>query len=118
MLEQTSNGLWQLATCTHDWLSIEAIPKENRHDEEGGLVIPESIAGHRILRVVDGEFLETDELIIRGEAKPFGAGEWSAPAQYCIDTRWAEAPGFAKAWRLLKSVVEQGADVGSPDSLP
>lgn len=82
------------------------------------MVVPELIAGHRILRVVDGEFLETDELIVRGEAGPFGSGKWSAPAQYCIDTRWAEAPGSCRAWRLLKSVVEQGADDGSPDSLP
>ncbi len=118
MLERTSSGLWRLATCTHNWLSIEAIPEENRYDEEGELVIPESIAGHRILGVVDGEFLETDELIIRGEAEPFGPGEWSAPAQYCIDAHWAEVPGFGRAWRVLKSVVERGADDGSSDSLP
>ena len=45
MFEQTPSGLWRLSTCTHEWLSIEAIPEENRYDEEGELVVPELIAG-------------------------------------------------------------------------
>ncbi len=107
-VERLPDGVWQVATCAHNWLSLEAIPEEHRYDENDEPIVPETVDGHRVLGIVDGEFLETDELVVRGATAHFLPGEWNTPAQYCLDALWTDEADFGKAWLLLKQLVKQG----------
>lgn len=103
--QQISEGRWRVGTFVYNWLSVDAIPEADRYSEDGELVIPDVIDGRKILGLVDGEYLETDELIARDEVE-FGVKDLKLARQFCLSQGWDEITDFEYAWFLMESTVK------------
>ena len=102
--QQISENRWRVGTFVYNWLSIDAIPEADRYNEDGELVIPDEIDGRKIHGLVDGEYLETDELITRDEVE-FGVKDLKLARQFCLGQGWDEVADFEYAWFLIESTL-------------
>ena len=102
--ERLAENRWRVGTFVYNWLSLDAIPEADRYNEDGELVIPDEIDGRKIHGLVDGEYLETDELITRDEVE-FGVKGLRLARQFCLGQGWDEVAEFEYAWFLIESTV-------------
>ena len=102
--EAIDENTFRIGTFGYNWLSLEVIPEDQRYDENDEIIIPEEIDGHKINGLVDGEFLETDELIARDELK-FTNEEIKKGLDFCVSHSWDKHPNFDYAWYQVKSTV-------------
>ena len=103
--QQISERRWRIGTFVYNWLSLDAIPEDDRYSENGELLIPDEIDGRKIRGLVDGEYLETDELIARDEVE-FGVKDLKLARQFCLSQGWDEITNFEYAWFLIESAVK------------
>ena len=102
--EAIDENTFRIGTFGYNWLSLEVIPEDQRYDENDEIIIPEEIDGHKINGLVDGEFLETDELIARDEIK-FTNEEIKKGLNFCESHGWENHPNFDYAWLQIESTV-------------
>ena len=48
-------------------------PKEERYSEDGAFKVPDEWKGHKVIGIADGEYIETEELVERGNEIEFTA---------------------------------------------
>lgn len=102
--QQISESRWRVGTYVYNWLGLDAIPESDRCLEDGELVIPDEIDGRKIKGLVDGEYLETDELIARDDVE-FAVEDLNLARQFCQRQAWDEIANFDYAWFLIESTV-------------
>jgi len=102
--EKIDENTFRIGTFGYNWLSLEVIPEDERYDENDEIIIPEEIDGHKINGLVDGEFLETDELITRDDLK-FTSEEIKKGLNFCVSHGWEKHPNFDYAWLQIERTV-------------
>ena len=110
--EAIDENTFRIGTFGYNWLSLEVIPEDQRYDENDEIIIPEEIDGHKINGLVDGEFLETDELIARDELK-FTNEEIKKGLNFCESHGWEKHPNFDSAWLQIESTVVESKNQNS-----
>jgi hypothetical protein len=100
------NGKWLIGEYGYNWAaSIDDIPEEERYTEDGELKIPEEWEGHKVLGIADGEYIETDELVERGNDIEFTENELNKAIDFAVNYGWNDYPNFDKAMKQLEKVV-------------
>ena len=102
--EVIDENTFRIGTFGYNWLSLEVIPEDQRYDENDEIIIPEEIDGHKINGLVDGEFLETDELITIDDLK-FTNEEIKKGLNFCESHGWEKHPNFDYVWFQIESTV-------------
>lgn len=103
-IEQLSENCWRLGTYRHDWLSLDCIPESQRYDEFGEVVVPVEVNGRKIIGLADGDFLETDELVVDSYIDVV-SGDAEAAQAYCNAQDWERASDFCTAWLRIYSCI-------------
>lgn len=99
-------GKWLIGEYGYNWAaSIDDIPEEERYTEDGELKIPEEWDGHKVLGIADGEYIETDELVERGNDIEFTESELKKAIDFAINYGWNDNPNFDKAMKQLEKTV-------------
>jgi hypothetical protein len=100
------NGKWLIGEYGYNWAaSIDDIPEEERYTEDGELKIPEEWDGHKVLGIADGEYIETDELVERGNDIEFTENELKKAMDFAVNYGWNDYPNFDKAMKQLEKIV-------------
>lgn len=100
------DGKWLIGEYGYNWAaSIDDIPEEERYTEDGELKIPEEWDGHKVLGIADGEYIETDELVERGNDIEFTENELKKAIDFAINYGWNDNPNFDKAMKQLEKTV-------------
>ena len=104
------DGKWQIGEYGYNWAaSIDDIPEEERYTEDGELKIPEFWDGHRVLGIADGEYIETDELVERGNEIDFYASDLDKAIKFAVDFGWNEYSNFDDAMKRLQRIVVESS---------
>jgi hypothetical protein len=107
-IERLRSSKFSLSTCVHEMLGPvhDFIPEDELYDEEGEMVIPETIDGKSVW-LEDGEFLMTDTLIEDPGCGPveFGATDIDAALNFCKEAEWSKQAHFLRVWRRIKDLV-------------
>ena len=99
-------GKWLIGEYGYNWAaSIDDIPEEERYTEDGELKIPEEWDGHKVLGIADGEYIETDELVERGNDIEFRENELNKAIDFAVNYGWNDYPNFDKAMKQLEKIV-------------
>jgi len=108
-LVDEDDGRWTLAVYCYEWLGSidDLIPEDERYDEDGEFKIPEEYDGHRIRGLADGEYLETDTLVLNGdkESVTFDKSTIGLARKYAAVNEWDMVVGFEAAWKRLLEIV-------------
>ena len=107
-IESLEARRWLLFTGAHEWLGsiYELVPEDERYDENGEMVVPEFHNGQRIIGLADGEYLETDEIVVGNDGScEFGPEELDKAAEYCRNAGWDTQKSFDQAWEKLLALV-------------
>jgi hypothetical protein len=100
------DGKWLIGEYGYNWAaSIDDIPEEERYTEDGELKIPEEWDGHKVLGIADGEYIETDELVERGNDIEFTENELNKAIDFAVNYGWNDYPNFDKAMKQLEKIV-------------
>jgi hypothetical protein len=100
------DGKWLIGEYGYNWAaSIDDIPEEERYTEDGELKIPEEWDGHKVLGIADGEYIETDELVERGNDIEFTENELKKAIDFAVNYGWNDYPNFDKAMKQLEKIV-------------
>jgi len=103
-------GKWLIGEYCYNWAaSIDDIPEEERYTEDGELKIPEIWDGHKVLGIADGEYIETDELVERGNDVEFYATELEKAIKFAVDFGWNDYTNFDVAMKQLQKIVVESA---------
>jgi hypothetical protein len=101
-----ADGKWLIGEYGYNWAaSISDIPEEERYTEDGQLKIPEEWDGHKVLGIADGEYIETDELVERGNDLTFQKNELEQAIEFAVNFRWNDYPKFDKAMKQLEKII-------------
>jgi len=138
-----AKGKWLIGDYNYNWAaSINDIAAEDRYTDSGELKIPDEWDGHKVLGIADGEFIETDELIERGNFLEFDNSELDKAIAFAVEFGWSVYPSFEDAmtklkkfvsdnqsqissleeaasnndWQLISFLINAGADINSKDS--
>ena len=99
-------GKWLIGEYGYNWAaSIDDIPEEERYTEDGELKIPEEWDGHKVLGIADGEYIETEELVERGNDIEFTEDDLNKAIEFAVNYGWNDYPNFDKAMKQLKKIV-------------
>ena len=99
-------GKWLIGEYGYNWAaSIDDIPEEERYTEDGELRIPEEWEGHKVLGIADGEYIETEELVERGNDIEFTENDLNKAIEFAVNYGWNDYPNFDKAMKQLKILV-------------
>jgi hypothetical protein len=99
-------GKWLIGEYGYNWAaSIDDIPEEERYTEDGELRIPEEWEGHKVLGIADGEYIETEELVERGNDIEFTENDLNKAIEFAVNYGWNDYPNFDKAMKQLKIIV-------------
>jgi hypothetical protein len=100
------DGKWLIGEYGYNWAaSIDDIPEEERYTEDGELKIPDEWDGHKVLGIADGEYIETDELVERGNDIEFTENELKKAIDFAVNYGWNDYPNFDKAMKQLEKMV-------------
>lgn len=100
------DGKWLIGEYGYNWVaSIDDIPEEERYTEDGELKIPDEWDGHKVLGIADGEYIETDELVERGNDIEFTENELKKAIDFAVNYGWNDYPNFDKAMKQLEKMV-------------
>lgn len=100
------DGKWLIGEYGYNWAaSIDDIPEEERYTEDGELKIPEEWDGHKVLGIADGEYIETDELVERGNDIEFTENELKKAIDFAVNYGWNDYPNFDKAMKQLEKII-------------
>ena len=100
------DGKWLIGEYGYNWAaSIDDIPEEERYTEDGELKIPEEWDGHKVLGIADGEYIETGELVERGNDIEFTENELQKAIDFAVNYGWNDYPNFDKAMKQLEKMV-------------
>jgi hypothetical protein len=101
-----TDGKWLIGEYGYNWAaSIDDIPEEERYTDDGELKIPEEWDGHKVLGIADGEYIETDELVERGNDYEFKKNEIEKAIEFAIEFGWNDITNFDDAMKRLKKIV-------------
>lgn len=123
-IEEAQRGKFRLTTCGREWIGpISSLRgKSKLFDEDGRLVIPEFWGKKRIVGIGDGEYLETEKLLVGDDSQmsvPFNAISIIDARTFCEEQGWASEEGFDETWvkieKLLKSFHIQTPSRGDRD---
>ena len=99
-------GKWLIGEYGYNWAaSIDDIPEEERYTEDGELKIPEEWDGHKVLGIADGEYIETEELVERGNDIEFTEIDLNKAIEFAVNYGWNDYPNFDKAMKQLEKIV-------------
>jgi hypothetical protein len=99
-------GKWLIGEYGYNWAAtIDDIPEEERYTEDGELKIPDEWDGHKVLGIADGEYIETDELVERGNDIEFTENELKKAIDFAVNYGWNDYPNFDKAMKQLEKMV-------------
>ena len=106
-LDKLAKDRWRHGFFSPMWLGsiYDLVPEEELYDADGELVIPETWEGHKIVGLGDGEYLETDELLERGESIEFSRAELDTVHNSCRAKGWSDVARFNDAWSSLQRIV-------------
>ena len=100
------DGKWLIGEYGYNWAaSIDDIPEEERYTEDGELKIPDEWDGHKVLGIADGEYIETDELVERGNDIEFTENELKKAIDFAVNYGWNDYPNFDKAMKQLEKII-------------
>ena len=100
------DGKWLIGEYGYNWAaSIDDIPEEERYTEDGELKIPEEWDGHKVLGIADGEYIETGELVERGNDIEFTENELKKAIDFAVNYGWNDYPNFDKAMKQLEKII-------------
>lgn len=100
------DGKWLIGEYGYNWAaSIDDIPEEERYTEDGELKIPDEWDGHKVLGIADGEYIETEELVERGNDIEFTENELKKAIDFAVNYGWNDYPNFDKAMKQLEKMV-------------
>jgi len=107
-LEKVSDGAWRIGVYTYNWLGLitDLVPEDELYDDASDLIIPDEWNGHKILGLVEGGYLETDELIT-SNYEDFKASEVELAKKFCIENRWNDLADFDSAFHRLVNIVNK-----------
>jgi hypothetical protein len=75
-LNKVSSSKWSIGIYSYEILGsiYELIPEEKRlYDEDGRIIAPDEVDGKAVFGLEDGEYVQTDELVLREEGVEFDA---------------------------------------------
>jgi len=105
---------WFLGEYGYNWAaSIYDIPEEDRYAEDGEFNVPDEWEGHKVLGIADGEYIETDELVARGNYIEFETGAVEKAIEFAIEFEWREHQGFDDAIKKLRMIVSEFSPPGN-----
>jgi hypothetical protein len=106
-LVQESDKLWRIGTFVYEWIGsiYDLVPEDQRYSDEGELVVPETWEGKKIIGLVDGEYLQTDELVTSDDLE-FTAATLKKAREFCKSRDWTDHPKFDLAWLHIETSVK------------
>lgn len=101
---------WLLGEYGYNWAaSVYDIPEEERYTEEGDFKVPNEWKGHKVIGIADGEYIETEELVERGNEIEFTAQSLGKAIEFATEFGWDGYEGFDNAMKKIQSLVSTGA---------
>ena len=98
---------WLLGEYSYNWaVSVYDLP-ENQLERDDELYVPKEWEGHKVLGIADGEYIETDELVSRGNDVEFDSQSVDQAIEFAANYGWGQYEGFHKAMDKLKFIVSQ-----------
>ena len=99
---------WYLGEYNYNWaVSVYDLPENKVERENDELYVPEEFEGHKVLGIADGEYIETDELLSRGNGVEFDSRSIEKAIEFVNDSEWGQYHGFREAMDKLKLMVSQ-----------
>lgn len=98
---------WKIGEYAYQWAGsiYDLIPEDKRYDEDDELVIPEFWEGVRVRGVADGEYIETEEIVVRGELFSFSKDQIEDAIAFVKAYGWDRLPDFEQAMGKLVTIV-------------
>ena len=107
-IERLQSNKFALSTCVYEVLGPvhDLVPEGDLYDEDGEMVIPETVDG-KAVRLEDGEYLVSDQLIDDPSCEPveFGAPDFDVALEFCREAEWTQEPHFLRVWRRINDMV-------------
>jgi len=99
---------WFIGEFGYNWAaSIYDVPEEDRYTDSGEFKVPEVWEGHKVLGIADGEYIETDELVDRGNYIEFISSDIQAAVEFGIEFGWRKYQDFPIAMEKLRAIVSE-----------
>jgi len=117
-LVHISDTVWKLGTFGYEIVGsiYDLVPEDQRYDDDGEFVIPESWEGKRIIGLEDGEYLQTDELVAANDIE-FTASQLKMAREFCATQGWTVHPRFELAWLRIEACVNPSQPLSKLRSL-
>ncbi len=99
---------WLLGEYGYNWaVNAYDLPENKQKRDDDELYVPEEWEGHKVLGIADGEYIETDELVSRGNDIEFDLKSVDKAIKFATDYEWGQYEGFREAMDKLKLMVSQ-----------
>lgn len=99
---------WFIGEYGYNWAaSIYDLPEEDRYTENGELKVPEMWDGHKVIGIADGEYIETEELVDRGNYIEFRSADIQIAINFGIEFGWSQYQEFSVAMTKLEAIVSE-----------
>ena len=99
---------WTLGEYEHNRAaSIYEIPVDDRYNDDGGINIPKEWNGHKVLCIVDREYIETEELVGNGNKIDFESHSIEEAIEFAIDFEWHKVADFYQTMKRLRITVSR-----------
>ena len=96
-LEKLNAGYWRLHQGRLEILgSIYDLDQDKIYDGNGNLVAPKSHQGQRVIGLLDGEYLLTNNFLIEFSSKEFLAGDHTTYRPFLLEYDWMNISIFRK----------------------
>jgi hypothetical protein len=106
-LNKIGNRKWSIGVYSYNVLGsiYDLVPEDKLYDEDGELIVHDEWEGKKVLGLEGGEYLQTDELVLREEGVEFDASSLHVDRDYCLEHRWDHYEEFRVAWEKLDTLV-------------
>lgn len=107
-VEKLKGDKWRIGVFGYDLLEsiYDLVPEDQLYDEDGEIKVPTEWDGRKIRGLADGEYLETDELVLANQdIVEFDVSCLQRALNYCQENGWDKENGFQKAWDELATLV-------------
>lgn len=105
-LKPLNANLWMLGTYKFRWVGLDSLPDICWDETTGVVLLPEFFNGKRVRGLVDGEFVEIDDVYC-SDSCDFECHDLDSAMAFCESRGWCTHPMFGSCWQTLVRIVRK-----------